>query len=408
MTIEQDIIPDNVPHDRIVDFDMYRPAGIEDGYHVAWSRLQSPGTPNLIWTARNGGHWIATRGKWVKEIYSDPEHYSSEVIFLPKAAGELYDMIPTRMDPPEHTPFRRALDKGLNIKEMRSKQDLVRKVAIDLIDAFKNDGRCDFAQDYAQKFPIHVFLALSGLPKEDASMLMAFASGMTRPAGDTPAEKAAVLERANKAFFDYVRPYVEARRGGTGTDLITLVLNADLGDRKMTLHEETGLISLMLLAGLDTVVNFLSLLMIFLAEHPGHVAELAAAPDRIKLGAEELFRRFAMVAEARMVAKDIERDGVHLKRGDMILVPTALAGLDPEMNDHPWEVDFKRRAPQHVTFGAGPHRCAGLHLARMEVIVTLEEWIRRIPRFRLKPGTRPHYASGIIAAIDNVQLEWEF
>ena len=91
----------------------------------------------------------------------------------------------------------------------------------------------------------------------------------------------------------------------------------------------------------------------------------------------------------------------------MILLPTVLAGLDEALNDDPWKVDFKRAHPSDTTFGDGPHRCAGLHLARLEVTVTLEEWLKRIPRFRMKPGEKPIYHSGIVAAIDNVHLEWD-
>ena len=107
-----------------------------------------------------------------------------------------------------------------------------------------------------------------------------------------------------------------------------------------------------------------------------------------------------------MVAKDQEYRGVHLKRGDMILLPTSLHGLDSSLNPDPWKLDFGRKDSSHSTFGAGPHRCVGLHLARLEVLVTVEEWMKRIPDFRLKPGTSPIYHSGIVAAVENVQLEW--
>lgn len=406
-SLAEHTIPDNVPRDRIVDIDMYAPPGIEDGYHEAWSRLLAPGTPALVWTPHNGGHWIATRGKWIQEIYRDPEHFSSEVIFLPKEAGEKYDMIPTRMDPPEHTPFRKVLNKGLNLREMRRVEDQVRGVAAELIDGFKDRGHCDFSRDFAQIFPIRVFMALADLPMADAERLKHFASQMTRPDGATPAEMAESLDNANKGFFAYLSPVIEARRGGSGTDMITMMINSDLGDRRMTREEELGLIALLMLAGLDTVVNFLSFFMIFLARNPDHVKQLTDAPDRIDRGIEELFRRFPLVAEARMIATDIERDGVSLKRGDMVLLPTAISGLDPELNDDPWAVDFKRRQPRHTTFGDGPHRCAGVHLARMEATVTLDEWLKRIPHFRLRPDTKPVYHSGIVAAIDNVQLEWD-
>lgn len=107
-----------------------------------------------------------------------------------------------------------------------------------------------------------------------------------------------------------------------------------------------------------------------------------------------------------MVAKDQEYKGVELKRGDMILLPTALHGLDESHNPDPWRLNLDRRGMSHSTFGGGPHRCAGLHLARMEIIVTLEEWLKRIPVFGLKEGAKPVYHSGIVAAVENVPLVW--
>lgn len=86
-------IPAHVPRERIFDIDMYALDGIGAGYHEAWKRIQKPGTPDLIWTPLTGGHWIATRGEIVREIYSDPARFSSEVIFLPKEAGEKYAMV---------------------------------------------------------------------------------------------------------------------------------------------------------------------------------------------------------------------------------------------------------------------------------------------------------------------------
>ena len=119
-----------------------------------------------------------------------------------------------------------------------------------------------------------------------------------------------------------------------------------------------------------------------------------------------MFRRFPVVSEARMVARDQEFHGIELKRGDMILLPTVLHGLDEQQNEDPWRINLERRGISHSTFGGGPHRCAGLHLARMEVIITLEEWLKRIPNFTMKPGARPIYHSGIVAAVDNVPLIW--
>jgi cytochrome P450 len=398
--------PDHVPDNLVYEIDMYALDGIEEGYHEAWKRVQKPGMPELVWTPLTGGHWIATNGDTVREVYSDPTRFSSEIIFLPKEAGEKYQMVPTRMDPPEHTPYRKTLDKGLSLAQIRKVEDRVRAAAIELIDGFVARGECDFAAEYANIFPVRVFMALADLPIEDAPTLSRFAVQMTRPEGKTPEEMAANLGAGNDGFFAYVEKIINARRGGTGDDLITVMVNAEINGELIAHDKALGLIGLLLLGGLDTVVNFLSFMMIHLAKTPELVEELKADPLRLMRSAEEMFRRFPVVSEARMVAKDQDYKGVALKRGDMILLPTALHGLDETENTDPWRVNLERRGISHTTFGGGPHRCAGLHLARMEVIVTLEEWLKRIPAFSLKEGAQPIYHSGIVAAVDNVPLVW--
>jgi len=399
--------PANVPEDRVYDVDMYALEGIDEGYHEAWDRVRKPGMPKLIWTPRTGGHWIATNGDAVAEIYADPTRFSSEVIFLPKEAGEKYQMVPTRMDPPEHTPYRAVLDKGLSLGQIRKLEDKVRQVSAELIEGFVAKGECDFSNEYAGIFPVKVFMALADLPMKDVPFLSKLSRDMTRPAGNTPEEMAATLDEANKGFFNYVEPVIQARLGGSGDDLITIMVNSEINGARIPHDKALGLISLLLLGGLDTVVNFLGFFMIHLARHPERVAEMRADPLTLVRGVEEIFRRFPVVSEARMVAKDIEYDGVQLKRGDMILLPTALHSLDETKNADPWKLDLGRKNPSHSTFGGGPHRCAGLHLARMEVTVTLQEWLKRIPEFGLHPDTVLVYKSGIVAAVDGVRLAWK-
>ncbi|MDB5675576.1 MAG: cytochrome [Sphingomonas bacterium] len=399
-------VPSHVPPHLVREIDMYSPDGIEKGYHEAWQSLQRPDMPELVWTPFTGGHWVATRGELVKEIYADPARFSSEVIFLPKEAGEKYLMVPTRMDPPEHTPYRKTLDKGLNLAQMRRVEDNVRVAAAALIDDIAPHGACEFSAAFARVFPVKVFMMLCDLPLEDVPVLSKFAEQMTRPDGATPDEMAASLEAAQRGFDTYVEPIINARRGGSGEDLITVMVNNDINGEPISQERAIGLISLLLLGGLDTVVNFLSFMMVHLARHPEIVAELRSDPLVLMRSVEEMFRRFPVVAEARMVAHDQTYRGVELKHGDMILIPTAMHGLDESANVDAMQLDLHRKRPAHSTFGGGPHRCAGMHLARMEVVVTLQEWLKRIPEFRLEPGAEPIYHSGIIAAIDNVQLEW--
>ncbi|MFA7588678.1 MAG: cytochrome P450 [Novosphingobium sp.] len=401
-------LPPHVPADRLYEIDMYKPAGIEtEGYLKAWKRLQDEKVPDLVWSPFNGGHWIATSGALIREIYTDPERFSSQVLFIPKAAGEKYAMVPSKMDPPEHRPYRAVVDKGLNLRAIREREPQVRALAISLIEKFADRGACDFVEEFSAEFPIQVFMTMADLPMEDSPKLRALASGMTRPGGNSPEEMAANLDQANKGFFDYVGPIIDERRGKPGTDIISICVNTDINGAMIERQKLLGMISLLLLAGLDSVTNFMNMMMDHLGRHPETVAILRDNPDELRRAVEEMFRRFPLVAAARMIARDIELDGVELKAGEMVLLPTALAGLDERQNPDPWALDFHRSRISHSTFGEGPHRCAGLHLARLESTILLEEWLKRIPFFHVAKGSEPRFESGVVASVDNVHLEWE-
>ena len=406
MAVSANDVPDNVPADRIYDVDAFNLAGIEEGYQEACKLLQRPGMPNLIWTPRNGGHWIVTRGSLVREVLRDPSRFSSGVIVLPKEAGEKYDLLPTRLDPPEHGEIRAVANKVLNLREIRRIEDPIREIAVELIEPLVSRGSCDFSEDYAQQFPIRVFMKMVDLPMKDAALLKHYATQILRPDGETGGEMADSVEKAVQGFYEYLDPYIDARLGGEGTDMITRVVNSQVNGVPITKADALSLMANLLLAGLDTVVSFLSFVMLFLGRNPDHLKQLADDPSLIPHSVEELLRRFPIVSDARMVAKDIEYDGVLLKKGDMVQVPTALSGLDEDMNDDPWKVVFGRKRPEHSTFGDGPHRCAGMHLARLEITITLHEWLARIPRFRVSDSAAPRYSSGMVAMVEGVPLEW--
>ncbi len=108
-----------------------------------------------------------------------------------------------------------------------------------------------------------------------------------------------------------------------------------------------------------------------------------------------------------MVKEDIEFDGVPLKQGEMILLPTMLDTLDDRKYECPMEVDFNRKRQPNSFFGGGPHFCAGTHLARKEILVTLREWLKRIPEFELAEDAALQYQSSIVSTIKGVKLTWD-
>jgi cytochrome P450 len=387
---------------------MYSPAGHgEKDYYDIWKTLQEPGVPDLIWTPRNEGHWIATRGNTVSEVLKDYSRFSSRVFFIPKSMGEEWDGLPSQLNPPEHTPYRQILNRYMGRDKIMAMEGDIRALAIELIEAFVNDGHCEVKAQLANIFPIKMFLALTKLPYEDADKLIRYVAMMMKPEGDTPEEMAESLVRGKTALYDYIAPFLAERTANPGDDIISGIAHSTVNGRPLTLDEQNRLVTIVLLGGLDTVLNFIPVCLGHLAQHPDVVDEIRENVDRLPFLTEELFRRFPLVNEARIVANDIIYDGVQLKAGDMVLAPTTLHGIDERENECPMKLDFSRKKRSHSTFGAGVHICAGMHLARLEAIILLEEWLKRIPRFRMKPGFEFKTFSGIIGSAGPLELEWD-
>ena len=392
--------PPHVPADRVVDIDIYALPGQQDDFHAAWKALQDASAP-LVWTPRNEGHWIALGGEILAEVQSDHERFSNRIIVLPKSVGEKHGLIPTTIDPPEHRPYRKLLNDGMSLSRVRGMHDAIRAQAVELIEGFRARGRCDFTGEYAQVLPIRLFMALVGLPMDDAADIRHWAECMTRP--NPPMS----FEEARQRFFDYLAPVIAQRRAQPGEDLLSRVVTADMGGRQLGDDEALALCTQILIAGVDTVVNFLGFAMLFLARNPEARRELAAMDERgVMAATHELFRRFGLVTIARTVRHDMDFHGMALKEGELVCIPTQVHGLDERVNPDSMTVDFARKGARHSAFGSGPHMCPGQELARAEVAITIIEWLRRIPEFSLAAEADAHCSGGIVGQVNRVVLEW--
>lgn len=392
--------PSNVPADRVFDIDIYAPSLDGADYHKAWAAVHAATDKSLLWSPRNDGHWFAARAEAISTVLSDYEHFSSRILFVPRAAGDAHDLAPTTLDPPRHRPFRALVNSGLSPKALARIDKALPALAADLIETFRADGQCNFTRQYAEHFPIRIFMGIVDLPMADAMTLKAFADQTTRPDGTM------TYEDALKGINAYLEPVIEARRGGEGDDLLSRIVNGRVDGEALDNEKAMEMCTQVLIGGLDTVVNMLSFMMLFLASHDDHRRALVADRSRIPAFINELLRRFSIATTGRVVVRDHEFEGVSLKAGDMVMVPTTLHGLDPAVNPDPLRVDLDRRAGRHAAFGSGNHICPGAHLARMEIRATLEQWLDHIPEFRLAPGVPVRYAGGIVAGVSDILLVW--
>jgi cytochrome P450 len=188
--------------------------------------------------------------------------------------------------------------------------------------------------------------------------------------------------------------------------LISQILQIKVGDRPIIHEEAVSESALLLFGGLDTVAGSMSFIARFLALNPEHRRQLVDDPALIPQAIEELLRRLSLPTVGRKLTQDVTLDGVTLKAGDRVMMSTCLHGLDERAWPDPLKVDFTRKVQDHMAFGRGAHKCPGANLARAELRVFLEEWLKRIPDFALKPDDPPLCGSGPVSGVLRLPLVW--
>jgi cytochrome P450 len=391
-------VPAHVPPECVVDFDYLHPPGAEQDVHLTWRNALQFG-PEFVWTPRNGGHWICVRGEALYEIFKDFEHFSSKEISIPPGQSP-FPMAPTESDPPEHTAYRALLTPALTPKAVGELEKNARALAISLIDGFIDQGECEFMHDFARRLPIVLFLRMVDLPLDDREKLLEWADALARPNSlEHKAEGA-------RQLFAYMEAVVNERRARPGNDLISKFVHGDVNGRPMQHGEALGMCVNVLAGGLDTVAAAMGFTARFLAESPAHRRQLTENPALIGSAVDELLRRFGVANVARILPRDTVYRGMHFKQGEQILLASWMRGVDEACFERPLEVDFSRPTPIHAGFGNGIHRCPGSFLARTELKVFLEEWLKRIPDFHIKPGDAVRLTSGAVFGVVHLPLAW--
>ncbi|RVT42121.1 cytochrome P450 [Sphingobium algorifonticola] len=394
------MIPAHVPANRVVDFDIFNPPGVERDYFAAWKTLLDG--PGLVWSTANGGHWIGARGDVVRTLWADATRLSNECLAVTPGLGEVMQFIPLQQDGAEHKAFRMAVMKGLASRFVVALEPKVAESARALIDQLRPRGRCDFVADFAEILPLNVFLSLIDVPLEDRPRLRELGVQLTRPDGSM------TVEGLKQAADDYLWPFIERRMAEPGDDLFSRILAEPVGGRAWTVDEARRMCRNLLFGGLDTVAAMFGMVALHLARHPQDQRLLRERPDLIPAAADELMRRYPTVSVSRNAVADVEIDGVTIRTGDLVYLPSVLHNLDPACFDAPEDVAFDRDLTpiRHTTMGAGAHRCVGAGLARMEVIVLLREWLSRMPDIALDPAEPVRMKGGNVGACIALPLVW--
>lgn len=392
--------PHHVPPGLVVDIDCLSPPGWGTDTHLAWYRIKQANPP-IFWTPRNGGHWIATKGDYIRRMQVDTRLFSHSKYTIPHTP-EASDAPPASSDAPLHAAYRALIAPALRPDIVRQLESEIRQITQEAIAAIQPRGECEFIADFAQIVPITMFLRLVELPESDRPYLLALAHRSARPRNLD--ERISALAEAS----EYLAGLVAHRRAAPGPDMFSMIVNGEVDGRAITVDEALKICRTLMFGGLDTVASMQGFFAMHLARAPSDRRRLVADPELIPSAVEELIRRFGVANSARMVTRDIEFEGVALRAGDQVLLPNSLVGLDDMINPSPLDVDFDRPAARrHAAFGNGAHACPGAALARLEMRIFLEEWLSRIPEFGIAARSSPVLSTGFINSVASLHLEWE-
>jgi cytochrome P450 len=378
--------------DWATDYDIFDPGYVRDPVPV-WDDLRArcPVAHSDQW----GGSWLPTRYEDASAIAHDVEHFSSRSVSVVAPQEEMNDGLlpaglpPISADPPVHTWSRRLLLPWFSHKRVAGYEDVTRELCVRLANVIAERGSGDAAVEYAQQIPARVIAGVLGVPPDLADTFTGWVRDVLEFANDTERRN-----RGRNALVAYLTEQIEARKRAPGDDLISSLLHTEVDGAPVPDAHVLGTAALTLIAGVDTTWSSIGSALWHLAANPDDRARLVKEPDLIPIAIEELLRAYSPVTMARIVADDVEVGGCPMKAGDRVLLSFPAANRDPEQFPDADEVIIDRMQNRHVAFGVGIHRCAGSNLARMELRVAVEEWLRAIPEFSLDQDGEVTWAGG--------------
>jgi cytochrome P450 len=368
-----------------------------------WARLRQQGPVDFDEYVE--GAQVVRRGD-VESVLRDTDLWTNEMGIM----GSEEPVIPLGVDPPQHSMYRRLLDPLFSPRRMAALEPSVTAHVNRIIDSFIDEGAVDFSTELAVPLPCLTFLSLLGLPTDELDDLVRWKDIMIRPevvAGSREAGHELQARTAGEIYARFGQEIAE-RRERPRDDLMTFLTTAEVeGGRRLTDSEILRTLFLLLAAGLDTVTISLECIFHYLAEHPEARQMLVDDPGTTDGLIEELLRWETPVinCSVRIAKRDTELSGTPIPKGTKVVPSIAAANYDPDFPGSQ-EVDLRRNDKSHLSFGGGPHRCLGSHLARMELRVVVREWHRRIQDYGLEPGAQIDWVPSSLRGIEHLPLVW--
>lgn len=391
----------------------------EERFHEACTRLRRE--QPIVWVESEPYRpfWAITKHAHVQEIEKDNVHFlnAPRPLLMRRAQEELAaaqgQVLRTliHMDDPDHKVFRAVAGGWFTPGKIKELEPRVRELAARYVDHMVElDGECDFMQDIAVGFPLHVILSILGLPEEDFPRMLSLTqelfgaddAELTRSAD--PLEQAQVL----LDFFLYFTALTAARRETPTDDLASAIANAVIDGEAMNDFDTASYYTIIATAGHDTTSSTIAGGLEALLRHPDQLERLRSDPSLLPSAAEEMIRWVTPVKEfMRTATEDRVIGGTTIEAGQSVYLAYLSANRDEDVFADPFAFDVGRADNRQIAFGFGAHFCLGAHLARMETRIFFEELLARVDHIELA-GEVTRSATVFVGGIKHLPIRCSF
>lgn len=374
------------------DYDHYSESLVDNPFE-RWKALREVG---IEYSEAHGGFHILARYRDVWDALTDWETFSStQGPNIPRMPFP--PMPPIDFDPPLQREYRRIMNPVLSPEKVAEHEDVMRLNARELLDALPYDQEFDLCATFAGIFPKLSALRIIGFPIEDLEVLDGFIEALAT--SDDRAEPAAGLA-------GYVMATMARRRSEPAKDdMIGALLEASIDGRSLADDEIVSALIILLFGGLHTTTAVIATMAQWIAEHPDQADRLRSDPTLVPSAVDEFLRYSSPGTHlGRTATKDVEVNGCPIRAGERVMLVVGSANRDDAEFEDPDTVRLDRFPNKHAAFGAGPHRCVGSHLARLELTIALQELLAQPGTWTIPDPGRIKYAGGDARVIHSLPM----
>jgi cytochrome P450 len=307
--------------------------------------------------------------------------------------GQVMGRTILQMDPPEHLRHRPLVARAFRARILDQWSDTIIGATVsELIDAFAGDGHADLIPQLTFPFPVRIMARILGLPESDWPRFLRLSTELIAVMRNW--DRAVAAGRELRGYFAEL---IADRRRHPREDLVSQLIEAEVGGRRLSDDEIYPFLLLLLPAGAETTYRSSSNLLFGLLSNPDQLHAVRADRDLLPQVIEEALRwETPLLTVARTAAEDVELGGVRIPAGGFAAISLGAANRDPARYSNPDAFDIYRQDQQHISFGDGAHKCLGIHLARLEMRVLLNAVLDHLPGVHLDPGADDPHIHGLI------------